>query len=93
MSWMNGFQRKEINYNAFIQPTSLAIDFHNNQTVYYCDQKADVIGFFGWDGENVRILVQAYQMRKFYVRFFWSSESLLLTGHDVKVQTKYIGAF
>ena len=61
---MNGQNRKEINYRDFVQPTGLAIDFNMNQTVYFCDFRADRIGTFGWDGSNVRILASADMLRK-----------------------------
>ncbi|XP_072033484.1 low-density lipoprotein receptor-related protein-like isoform X2 [Amphiura filiformis] len=63
MAWMNGQRRREIEYRGFVQPTGLTIDFNSNQTVYFCDQKADIIGYFGWDGQNVRILAQSFQLR------------------------------
>ena len=61
---MNGRNRKEIEFRDFVQPTGLAIDFNSNQTVYFCDFRADRIGFFGWDGLNVRVLASSDALRK-----------------------------
>ena len=63
MSWMNGENMRPITTatRKLAQPTSLSIDYTSNDTVYWCDSRADMIGYITYDGSLFRIIAQGGQ--------------------------------
>ena len=56
MSWMNGEGRQVLVTEQITNPTGITIDFANYDTVYFCDNKDNVIESMRWDGQQRKIL-------------------------------------
>ena len=61
MSWMNGDNWTPVAGAAgkLDQPTGLTVDYTGNNTVYWCDSRADKIGYITYDGSRFAILQTA----------------------------------
>ena len=60
MSWMNGEYMTPVNVAAakLYKPTGLAVDYTGNDTVYWCDSGADMIGYITYDGSLFRVIAK-----------------------------------
>ena len=51
-SWMNGAGRRTLVSERLLRPSGLAIDYHKNSRVFWCDSKANVIESVNHDGTD-----------------------------------------
>ncbi|XP_033107880.1 low-density lipoprotein receptor-related protein 2-like isoform X2 [Anneissia japonica] len=84
-AWMNGENREELVTRDLIEPTGLTIDFANYDTVYFADQKEDLIYSMNFDGSNVKrikggVLLSPYHLEVFGNKLYWSTSSLKDVG-------------
>ena len=60
MSYMNGDNWTPIQAAAgkLAAPTGLSVDYAGNDTVYWCDSRADKIGYITYDGTRFAIIAE-----------------------------------
>ncbi|XP_033629026.1 low-density lipoprotein receptor-related protein 2-like [Asterias rubens] len=82
MSWMNGEYMTPINVAAakLYKPTGLAVDYTGNDTVYWCDSGADMIGYITYDGSLFRVIAKEglsnpFQLDVFGNDIYWTTRS------------------
>ncbi len=80
-AWLNGQDQRVLVNTSLDHPTGLAIDFHKNGRLYWCDQKNNFIESINYDGsDRIRIyhngLDRPYRIDLFASHIYWLSQDL-----------------
>ena len=60
LSGMDGSNFKEIVTSMLLEPTGLAIDYSNNDTLYWCDSKKNSLEFIFSDGTSRGMIAESF---------------------------------
>jgi len=58
-SWMTGGERRTLVSERLLRPTGLALDYHKNHRVFWCDSKLNVIESINHDGSDRAVVARS----------------------------------
>ncbi|XP_071823213.1 low-density lipoprotein receptor-related protein 2-like isoform X2 [Apostichopus japonicus] len=94
---MDGSNFRILVSTMLLEPTGLAVDFSNNDTVYWCDSKKSSLEFMFSDGSSRGLIAESltlsnpFRVEVFDSYIYWTTNSLTERGKVIRMNKRSAG--